>query len=318
MTSREIRKNPFTGEWVIFSEKRQARPDRKEGECPLCVGSEEVPSFTKPLRLDNKFPALSTEGEIKRHKMGEFYEKMNGYGICQLVVYTDKHDSEFLSLSPDNIMQIFEVWMTATKENSLNPSLKYILPFENYGTDVGATLVHPHGQIYAFSFIPNEIKREFDTIQQYREKNKECMVCNYISEELDKDVRVVYHDESVIALIPFYAKYAYDVYIYPKRHYNFLHQGTRSEFNSMIDLLPKLIAALNRIFKKEVSYSLSLHQAPLNTKNSSFYHLYFKLHSPQRNTSSLKLLGAVETSTGTFINGILPENAAAKLRKIMM
>ncbi|MBY9000281.1 MAG: galactose-1-phosphate uridylyltransferase [Candidatus Heimdallarchaeota archaeon] len=318
MTSREIRKNPFTGEWILYSEKRQVRPDRKESECPICVGSEEVPSFTQPLQIDNKYPTLSLEGEIKRYKLGEFYEKMNGYGKCQLVVYTDDHQSKFISLTPENIMSIFEVWMNATKESGKNESLRYILPFENYGSDVGATLIHPHGQIYTFPFLPNDVQREFDTIQNYREKNRECMVCNYLSAELDKSVRIIFHDDSVVALIPFHAKYAYDVFIYPKRHYNYLHQGTRSEFNSFIDLLPKVINALNSVLKKEVSYSLSLHQAPLNTSNSSFYHLYFKLHTPQRNPSSLKFLGAVETSTETFINGILPENAAAKLRKIIM
>ena len=318
MTSREIRRNPFTGEWILYSEKRQDRPDRKKDKCPLCVGSDEVPNFSKPLRVNNKYPALSLEGEIKRHKLGEFYEKMNGYGNCQLVVYTDNHNAKFVSLTPENIMDIFEVWMNATKESSKNASLKYILPFENYGSDVGATLIHPHGQIYNFPFLPNEIQKEFDTIQEYREKNSECMVCKYLSTELDKAVRIVYHDDNIIALIPYHAKYAYDVYIYPKRHYNYLHQGTRSELNTFIDLLPRVIEALNTIFERDVSYSLSLHQAPLNTKNSSFYHLYFKLHTPQRNPDSLKLLGAVETSTETFINGILPETAAGKLRKIIM
>jgi len=86
----------------------------------------------------------------------------------------------------------------------------------------------------------------------------------------------------------------------------------------VIDTIPKLIKAINDVFEKEVSYSLTLHQAPLNTKNSSSYHCYFKLHTPQRNNSSLKFLGAVETSTDTFINGIFPENAASKLRKITM
>ena len=318
MATREIRKNPFTGEWVIFSEKRQDRPDRKADECPLCSGSEEVPYFSKALRIDNKFPSLSLEGEVKKHKLGEFREKMNGYGSCQLVVYTDNHNAKFLTLEPDNIMDIFQVWMEATKESSKNSSLKYILPFENYGLDVGATLIHPHGQIYTFPFVPTEILKEFEAIIKYRENNKTCMVCKYISTEINDGSRIVYHDDNIVALIPYFAKYAYDVYIYPKRHYNFLHQGTRSEFNTIISTIPEIIKAINKVLEKEVSYSLSLHQAPINTKNSSFYHLYFKIHTPQRNPNSLKLLGAVETSTGVFINGIYPKNAATQLRKILM
>jgi len=318
MTVREIRKNPFTGEWVIFSEIRQERPDRDKAFCPLCTGSEEVPSFTKPLRISNKYPALSSEVEYKKYKHGEFLEKMTGHGNCELLVYTDKHQSKFIDMPTEEINQIFEKWIQATKELAKGSSIKYVLPFENYGTDVGATLIHPHGQIYAFPFIPNLLKKEFDTIVEYKKKKNQCMICNYIDQEQAKDERIIYQNQHLTALIPYFAKYAYDVRIYPQRHVSYLHQCTRIEMVEMTEVILKLIRALNQILEMEISYSLSLHQGPVNTPDSMASHMYFKLHTPQRNTQSRKLLGAVETSGDTYINGILPETAAAQLKDILM
>ena len=315
MTVREIRKNPFTDEWVIYSETRQSRPDREEGFCPLCTGSEEVPVFNQPLRIINKFPALSLEEELKKRKTSEFQSSMNGYGQCELIVYTDIHNAKFVDLNDDEIMLIFDKWMEATKEFSSNKNIKYVLPFENYGPDVGATLIHPHGQLYAYPIVPNLIQKELETIIKYREKNKTCMVCDYLLTEIEAEKRIVYQDENIVILVPYFARYAYDMFLYPKRHINFLHQLTRSEITSIIQNIRKSILSLNEIFQKDISYSLSLHQSPLNTEGNSYYHLYFKIHTPQRNLKSKKLLGAVETSTLTYINGVLPETAVINLKE---
>ncbi|OLS33112.1 MAG: Galactose-1-phosphate uridylyltransferase [Candidatus Heimdallarchaeota archaeon AB_125] len=317
MSHKEIRKNPFTNEWIIYSEARQARPDRKEDFCPLCSGSPEVPEFIEPIRIPNKFPALEIGNDPKKISSGEFRTKMSNYGKCELVVYTNIHDAKFIDLSNEEIFQIFQKWMEATKEYSLDKNIKYILPFENYGEDVGATLIHPHGQIYGFPMIPKEIEKELDAVKQFNKKNNSCMFCNYIEEEQERDERIVFQDNNLIALIPYFARHAYDVFVYPKRHVNFLHQCTRTEMDSFISTIKQIIVSLNNVFEKDVSYSLSLHQSPLNTQGSNMFHLYFKIHTPQRNTKSLKLLGAVETSTKTYINGMLPETAANILREKM-
>ncbi len=317
MSQREIRKNPFTDEWIIYSEARQARPDRKKDSCPLCSGSPEVPEFTEPIRIPNKFPALEIGKEPKKISSGEFQIKMSNYGRCDIVVYTNEHNFKFIDLSDEEIFQIFQTWISATKEFNLDKNIKYILPFENYGEDVGATLIHPHGQIYGFPVIPNLVEKEFDSIKQFKEKNNSCMVCNYIEEEKEKEERIIFHDINLVALVPYFARHAFDVFVYPNRHVNFLHQCTRSEMNSFVSTIKQTITSLNSIFEKEISYSLSLHQSPLNTQGSNMFHLYFKLHTPQRNIKSLKLLGAVETSTMTYINGMLPEIAANKIREKM-
>lgn len=314
MAESEIRRNPFTNELIIYSPARQKRPDRKEEYCPLCSGSEEVPEFKKPLRIPNKYPSLDNREDFKKVKTGTFFEKSNPYGFCELVVYTKKHDAMFIDLNEEEILAIFIEWRDATMDFAKDSNIKYILPFENYGEDVGATLIHPHGQIYGFPFIPPIIEKEFNTAVQYQKESKQCMVCDYIVAEKEEKERIIYEDDHIIGIVPYFAKYAYDVYIYPKRHYGLLHHSTQREKESFSNLLPKVIQSMNSIFNKKVSYSLSLNQSPLNTPGSAAFHMYFKIYTPQRNKGSLKLLGAVETSGGTFINGTLPEQAAKSLR----
>ncbi len=314
MSNPEIRYNPFTDEWIIYSPKRQDRPNRNKDECPFCPGSEEIPEFKGPLRLPNKYPSLNTTVSTLKVLMGKFHKKAGGYGKSEIVIYTDKHDAKFVDLNKEEILEIFNIWMEATKDITKDQKIKYVLPFENYGKAVGASIIHPHGQIYGLSFVPKLIETEINVIDEYFKKEKKCMVCEYLLIEQQNKSQIIYEDNYIEALVPYFSQYAYDIFIYPKRHYGDFRQSTRRELESFAFLLPKCILALNKHFKKEISYSLSLHQKPFNCNKQFRYHLYFKIHTPQRNSNSEKLLGAVETSTGTFINGTLPEDAAMNIR----
>ncbi|MHA1197087.1 MAG: hypothetical protein ACTSSM_13425, partial [Promethearchaeota archaeon] len=130
--------------------------------------------------------------------------------------------------------------------------------------------------------------------------------------------RIVFENQFLIAVVPYSARYAYDLYIYPKRCYGQLEESTKEELIAFAKLLPRLVKSLSKIFDKEVSYSLSLHQKVFNfSEIPNIYHMYFKLHTPQRNKQSLKILGAVESSLGVFINGTLPEEAAKEYKKAL-
>ncbi|MHA1302832.1 MAG: galactose-1-phosphate uridylyltransferase [Candidatus Heimdallarchaeaceae archaeon] len=315
MNNNEMRYNPFLEEWVIYSPSRQKRPDRDTTKCPFCEGSTEVPSFEGPMRIANKFPALSLEAGLVQYSLDELHIKRGAFGVCEVLIYSAEHEKKFTDLTENEILAIFSKWTKATKELSKHQAIKYILPFENYGEDVGASITHPHGQIYAFPFVPKIIENELRHYKEYFEKKKSCFMCDYVRYELKVKDRVVYSDDYIVALVPYYAQYAYDIYIYPKRCYGLLSQSTRKELEAFASFLPQAIKALNSIFGKEVSYSLSLHQSPLNVQQIRPYHLYFKLHTPQRNKQSLKILGAVESSLGIFLNGMLPEAAAKEIRQ---
>ncbi len=306
----ELRYNPILNEWIIYAPKRQKRPDRDITKCPFCEGSEEIPVFNGPVRIKNKFPALDKKFSTYKEEKALWKIKKGAYGTCEVLVYSAKHDLRFSELEKCEVNVILKEFVNATKEFSKDKKIKYILPFENYGKDVGASIIHPHGQIYGFSFIPQIIQNEIKLSKKYYKKHKTCLTCAIIDNELNDKKRIVYENEQLIVFIPYYAQYAYDLYVYPKRCYGYLGESSKEELEAFSIILPKIVKALTIMFGQEVSYSLSLHQAPLNYRGAIPYHMYFKLHTPQRNPNSLKILGAVETSLGVFINGTLPETAA--------
>ena len=205
MSNSEMRLNPFTDEWIIYSPSRQQRPDRNTSKCPFCEGSEEVPEFKNPLRLNNKFPSLSLEESPIQYSMDELHVKRGAYGKCEIVIYTSKHNAKFTEMDSDNIMKIFETWMQATRDLAKNENINYILPFENYGSDVGASIIHPHGQIYALPFVPPIIQKELTIYSEYHHKYKKCVMCDYLEYEHRSKERIILEDNFCTALIPYFA-----------------------------------------------------------------------------------------------------------------
>jgi len=319
MTDNELRYNYFLDEWIIYAPKRQGRPDRKKDYCPFCKGSDEIGvNINEPIRLCNKFPSLSLNEGFWSKEEDALYKSRSAYGKCEVLVYSAEHSKKFHELNVDEILSIFEKWIEATKQLTKNEKIKYILPFENFGQDVGASIVHPHGQIYAFSFVPHTIQNELKKIKEFIIQEKTCMTCKYLDFEKKTNSRIVFEDQFLIAVVPYSAQYAYDLYIYPKRCYGQLEESTKEELIAFAKLLPRIVKSLSKIFGKEVSYSLSLHQKVFNLSEiPNIYHMYFKLHTPQRNKQSLKILGAVESSLGVFINGTLPEEATKEYKKAL-
>ncbi|RLG10921.1 galactose-1-phosphate uridylyltransferase, partial [Candidatus Pacearchaeota archaeon] len=225
--------------------------------------------------MDNKFPSLSLEVDYWSKEEDQLYKSKSAYGKCEVLVYSADHNIKFHELKVDEILSIFEKWIEATKQLKEDKKIKYILPFENFGKDVGASILHPHGQIYAFSFVPHTVQNELRKIEDFFKKENACMICKYLEIEKKTDLRVVFENEFVIAVVPFSAQYAYDLYIYPKRCYSQLEESRQEELVSFANLLPKLVKSLFVIFGKEVSYSLSLHQKVFNFPESpNIYHMY--------------------------------------------
>ncbi|MHA1204295.1 MAG: galactose-1-phosphate uridylyltransferase, partial [Candidatus Heimdallarchaeaceae archaeon] len=220
MTENELRYNYFFDEWIIYAPKRQRRPDRKKDYCPFCKGSDEIgANINEPIRLDNKFPSLSLDEDFWVKEEDTLHKSRSAYGKCEILVYSAEHNKKFHELKVDEILSIFEKWIEATKQLTKDEKIKYVLPFENFGQDVGASIVHPHGQIYAFSFVPHTIRNELGKIKEFISKEKTCMTCKYLDFEKKISSRIVFENQFLIAVVPYSARYAYDLYIYPKRCY---------------------------------------------------------------------------------------------------
>lgn len=183
----ELRWNPVLEEWVITATHRQDRTFLPpKNFCPLCPTKKgkfptEIPSEDYEIAVfENKFPSLQRNAPEPKVKGDELYKVKKAKGICEVIVYTPKHNTTLTGQPLDEIYKLIKVWKDRYKELGSLRYIKYVFIFENKGEIIGVTLHHPHGQIYAFSYIPPKIAKELSSSRKYYNKNRKCLFCDII------------------------------------------------------------------------------------------------------------------------------------------
>ena len=312
----ELRWNPILSEWILVSGERRKRPLLPKGFCPFCPGSEEVPKTGwTVLSLPNKFPTLRTDPAPPDVKCDILYRCRPSKGICEVIVYTPQHDTFLADLSIENIEAVIELWTQRFKELGDRDYIKYVFIFENKGRIIGVTLDHPHGQIYAFPFIPSLIKRELASSKRYWKRNGACLFCRMIEKEKKDALRMVCENEGFICFLPFFAHWPYGVHIYPRRHVGALTDLTEEEKTMFASILKKILKKFDNLFNMSFPYMMVLHQRPTDGKSYPYYHFHLEFYPPYREKNKIKHFASVETGAGTVTFDYSPEMKAKELRE---
>ncbi|MCD6545836.1 MAG: galactose-1-phosphate uridylyltransferase [Thermotogae bacterium] len=312
----EIRYNPLTDEWVMVSSSRRARPVLpSENACPLCPGVLELEKNYDLATFENRFPALKMDApEVVQES--NLLKKMKSKGVCEVIMYTSEHNSALPRMSLNQIEKLILVWRDRTYEISKFNSVKYIFLFENRGREVGATLSHPHGQLYAFPFVPKRIQAKLDSMKEHYSQYKKCVLCEIISEEIVKGERIIYQNDGFIAIVPFYARFPYEVHIYPKRHVTSILDMTNNEIKDFAKTLKAVTMKYDKLFAQEFPYMMCFFQKPFNVNENfeDFFHFHVEFYPPKRDKDKIKWMASVETGTWNFINPSLPKEVADRLK----
>ena len=307
----------MTAEWVVVSAKRKERPILKRESCPFCPGSTEVPSGGwDVLVLENKFPSLTMEPPEPDQGTIPPYRVKPSYGACLVVIYSPDHSLQLGRMAISHIEKIVDVWSGLMERFSSDAKVKYVLIFENRGKEMGVTIEHPHGQVYAFPFVPPIVRREMDVSRRYFIKRKHCLFCDVVKAEMSARSRLVYQNRNFISFIPFAPKMPYGVSIYPKRHVADLLGLNADERHGLSDSIKQVVARLDGLFNREMAYSMVLHQQPKGRASSAFYHFHIEFFPKYRERDKLKFLAGVELGAGTVTYDYLPEEKAAELREV--
>jgi UDPglucose--hexose-1-phosphate uridylyltransferase len=192
--------------------------------------------------------------------------------------------------------------------------VKYVFIFENKGEAIGVTLHHPHGQIYAYPFVPPRILRELEQSKKHSDETNRCLLCDILNEEKSDGRRIVAENESFAAYIPFFARYPYETHIIAKRHLQDLTQLSKNEQTDLALILKQVLVAFDRLFDVSFPYMMVLHQQPTDGGDYNYYHFHIEFYPPMRSATKLKYLAGSETGAGMFINDTLAEEKAAELR----
>ncbi len=314
----QLRFDALRDEWVIVAAHRQDRifqPTRDE--CPLCpstaqrAGEIPAPDYDVVV-FENRFPALrpvpSPGGPV-----GPGARIRAGNGSCEVVVFSDDHDASWATLDVGKVDLVVAAWIDRTAELSSRAGVEQVFCFENRGADVGVTLTHPHGQIYAYPYLTPRTARTLRTMQSHRDRTGGNLADDVVAFERGDGSRIVAATQQWTAFVPFAARWPYEVHIYPTRRVPdlaALSAAARAEFGAVyLDVVRRF----DRLFDAPAPYVSAVHQAPVRSGREQFA-LHVEVFTTRRAAGKLKYLAGSETGMDAFANDIAPETAAERLR----
>jgi len=283
--------------------------------CPFCPGSGKVPENYDCYIYPNDFAAFSLPPPEPAIQGDDFYRVARSQGKCDVVLYHPDHNTSLPQLSLHHIVKLVRLWRKRFAELKVTPGIRYVLIFENKGAVIGVTMPHPHGQIYAFPFIPPSLKRELEAARAHHRAKRRCLYCEILKKERQDGRRIVAENEAFTAFVPFYARWPFEMHIFSRRHLGTLEDFRPAEEQALAEILKWVTLKYDNLYQMSFPYMMLLHQAP--TKGSfPYFHFHIEFYPPHRSKEKLKYLASVETGAGTFLNDSLAEEKAAELRGV--
>ncbi len=320
----ELRWNPLRREWVITATHRQDRTFLPPaGHCPLCPtrpGAEVPTEIERPdfdiAVFDNRFPSLSMAPPEPAVPGTEVTPVRPAFGRCEVIVYTPQHEASLSTVSLRRIRHLIGVWAHRTLELGATEGVDYVFVFENRGEAIGVTLEHPHGQIYAYPMIPPVLALEVEAARGARGGDGGCLWCALVAQDRADGRRVVLESEHWQVVVPFFARWPYELHIMPLRHIGWLHELDAAEVDDLARVLKVVLGKYDGLFGFPLPYIMAVHQRPTDGGDHEGYHLHIELYPPNRTEKKLKFLAGSEAGAGAFINDTLPEETAQRLREV--
>lgn len=328
----EERWHPLREEWVLVAAHRQNRPwngemletDEKDApeyiaDCYLCprnkrVGGAVNPDYKEVFVFDNDHPCVGGNAPTDLETPAGLYKNRPASGIARVICYSPKHDLSLAELSSEEIENVIRVWQAQYAELGKRPEVNHVLIFENKGEAVGVSNPHPHGQIYATNFIFKTIETEVNASRKYFAETGRGLFEDIIRAEQKDGRRILFENECAIAFLPYFARYAYEVYIAPKRRVPSIDKLNETEVADLAEALRVVTAKYDNLWKMSFPYVMPLHNAPTDGEEYSSYHFFIQFLPPLRKPNLLKYLAGPEIGGGNFLSDTSPEEKAAELQ----
>jgi UDPglucose--hexose-1-phosphate uridylyltransferase len=311
--SSELRWHPLLREWVAVAVERQGRPQLPQDWCPFCPGSGRVPDDYDVHLYPNDFPAFSFENPPFSPKPGLF-KTTGARGACDVVLYSPNHRLLPSQLPVEQWRKVIDLWAKRTVELFGNPDVHYVSVFENTGVAIGVTMPHPHGQIYAFPFVPPLDQRELDSASLHYREQSACLYCGILAAELKDGRRLVASNDSFVAFLPFFGRFPSEMQISARRHVAALRELSEAERDDLASLLKMVRQKYDNLYGFPMPLIMLVRQRPAMGEHP-YFHLHIDFLPIQRSATKLKYLASVESGNGTFLNDTRPEEQAALLRE---
>jgi UDPglucose--hexose-1-phosphate uridylyltransferase len=325
----EIRWDALVGDWVAVAAHRQNRTFMPpKDECPLCpAGLGSVPSEIperdyQVVVFENRFPSYSVgaEGADAPDPAGVFGTRPAS-GRCEVVCFTSDHEASFKDLPVERVRTVIDTWADRTRELGARPEVEQVFCFENRGKEIGVTLPHPHGQIYAYPYIPARSAQLLEAATRHHERTGRLLGADILAAEQADGSRVVISGTHWTAYVPFAARWPVEVHLAPHRDVPDLDALDDAERDELAAVYRDLLGRLDRYYVDEAGapvrlpYIAAWQQAPAK-RGRDVSRLHLQLMSVLRGPGKLKFLAGSESGVGGWVNDVAPERAAARLREV--
>jgi UDPglucose--hexose-1-phosphate uridylyltransferase len=299
----ELRRDPLLDEWVIVAGHRQDRTLLPPpGACPLCPSAPgrvtEIPETSYDVAVfENRFPSLAA----------------GTGGRCEVVCFTDDHDTCFAALTLERVRTVIDVWTDRARELATRPDIEYVFCFENRGVEIGVTLHHPHGQVYGYPFVPPKALRMMEVAARHRGETGGDLFEAVLREERAAGVRVVTANDEWTAFVPAAARWPFEVHLFPHRRAPDLPGLDEAQRDALAPVYLDVLGRFERALGSPAPYIAAWYQAPARTRRDDLA-LHLQVFSIRRAAGKLKYLAGSESAMGAWINDVAPEEAARILR----
>lgn len=331
----EERWHPLREDWVIVAAHRQSRPWTGESvngaavaeppyvaDCYLCPGNARVSGarntpYTGIFVFDNDLPCVAEHAPREfAPSLGGVFRSRPAEGKARVVCYSPLHNTTLAELAVGDVRALLACWQEQYRELGARPEVSHVLIFENKGKVVGVSNPHPHCQIYATNFVFKTIATEVDVSARYWQENRRVLFEDILAAEKIDGRRIIVENDSAVAFVPYFARYAYEVYVAPKQAHQSIADLSAGDLTDLAGVLKEMLVRYDNLWGMSFPYVLVLHQAPTDGRVADGFHFHIEFHPPLRSPTLLKYLAGPEVGGGSFLSDTAPEEKAAELRAV--
>jgi UDPglucose--hexose-1-phosphate uridylyltransferase len=268
--------------------------------------------------FENRFPSLAgpgSAGPLESDGLVSRFDRRAGHGRCEVICFSAEHSGSFADLNPAHARLVVEAWRHRTAELMAKPEVEQVFCFENRGEEIGVTLAHPHGQIYAYPYLTPRTAAMLSQAHRYRKQHGTNLFADLLASEVADGRRIVARSELFTAFVPFAARWPVEVHIYPNRLMRNLTELSDEESDGFARMYSDLLRRFDRMYSSALPYMSALHQfTDTDAQRDGYFHV--ELMSIRRSATKLKHLAAAESAMDAFISDISPEAVAARIREL--
>ena len=326
------RHNPLTGDWVLVSPHRTKRPWQGKQEtvsaekrpahdprCYLCAGNtrangEKNPAYTGTFAFDNDFAALMTETPPDEGGPAPLLRSEGAHGTCRVICFSPRHDLTLPEMELADIEGVIAVW--AEQVTELGQRYRWVQVFENKGDVMGCSNPHPHGQVWAGSFLPNEAAKEDRCQAEYWTKHRRPLLVDYAAQEAAQRERIVVENEHWLAVVPYWAVWPFEILLLPRRQVSRLPDLTPAERSALAAILKELLTRYDNLFETSFPYSMGWHGAPTDDGTYPHWQLHAHFYPPLLRSATVRKFMVGYEMLAEAQRDLTPEQAAQRLREL--